>query len=66
MRTQSTPETPTNPARFRPHDARPAEETRRLDQLSADLDTLARWIDPDAADWIASNSRVIQVRSLRP
>ncbi|GAA1100438.1 MULTISPECIES: Abi family protein [Mycobacteriales] len=44
----------------------PAMETRRLDQLSADLDTLARWIDPDAADWIASVSRVSQVRSLRP
>lgn len=41
-------------------------ETQRLDQLSADLDTLARWIDPDAANWIASVSRVTQVRALRP
>ncbi|ODQ95660.1 hypothetical protein BFG51_03340 [Dietzia alimentaria] len=41
-------------------------ETRRLDQLSTDLDTLARWIDPGAADWIASVSRVSQVRLLRP
>ncbi|BAV24626.1 hypothetical protein CGBL_0129390 [Corynebacterium glutamicum] len=29
MRTQSTPETPTNPARFRPHDARPLSALRR-------------------------------------
>lgn len=46
--------------------ASPQIETQRLDDRSTDLDTLARWIDPDAADWIASVSRVGQVRAERP
>lgn len=42
------------------------EEVRRLDRLSVDLYTLARWIDPAAADWIVSVSRVVQIRQSRP
>lgn len=43
-----------------------AVEAQRLDRYDADLNKLARWIDPEAADWIASVSRVANVRRHRP
>lgn len=47
-------------------DTSAAIEAQRLDRYDSDLDILARWIDPDAADWISSVSRVASVRSARP
>lgn len=41
-------------------------ETGELDHYDARLSQVSRWIDPDAADWIASVSRVAHVRAQRP
>ncbi|KFI52219.1 hypothetical protein BBIA_0514 [Bifidobacterium biavatii DSM 23969] len=43
-----------------------ADENRYLDEQYANLDWIARSIDPKAADWIRSQSRVPLLRSLRP
>lgn len=47
-------------------DTNAAAEARRLDRYDTHLDTLARWIDPAAATWITSVSRVGTVRNQRP
>lgn len=41
-------------------------ESQRLDRYDTHLATLARWIDPQAERWIASVSRVADIRSRRP
>ncbi|MFC5222692.1 Abi family protein [Bifidobacterium leontopitheci] len=41
-------------------------EQRYLDEQCANLDWIARVIDPKAADWIRSQSRVTMVRAQRP
>lgn len=43
-----------------------SSEIRRLDRVDFALDKLARWIDPAAAEWIETNSRVALVRAARP
>lgn len=42
------------------------DEDARLDRAQQAIDLLARWVDPDAARWIAANSRVVDLRSSRP
>lgn len=42
------------------------EETRQLDQYAGALAWVAEKIDPEAAEWIASVSRVAMLRSERP
>ncbi|RSX53234.1 RNA-binding protein [Bifidobacterium goeldii] len=43
-----------------------AAENRYLDEQYANLDWIARVIDPKAADWIHNQSRVMMVRTERP
>ena len=43
-----------------------ADENRYLDGQCANLDWIARVIDPKAADWIHSQSRVKELRAKRP
>lgn len=42
------------------------EESRRLDKHLENIDWIAKRIDPDAAEWISSNSSVPAVRNERP
>lgn len=42
------------------------EEQRHLDFLAGSINWVAEKIDPDAARWIQSNSRVTEVRANRP
>lgn len=41
-------------------------EVRRLASYVTAIDTVARNINPDAADWIAAHSRVLDVIAQRP
>ena len=41
-------------------------ESKLLDAYADAIDWIARKIDPEAADWIRSNSRVADVRAQRP
>lgn len=47
-------------------DANISREKQKLDGYDAALDTVSRWIDPDAAEWIAGVSRIATIRAQRP
>lgn len=44
----------------------PLVEAAQLDAFDSALSQVARWIDGDAALWIAKNSRILGIRSRRP
>ncbi|MDK4246625.1 Abi family protein [Corynebacterium accolens] len=41
-------------------------ERAGLDHAQKAIRSLARWLDPDAAEWIVENSRVTDLRNIRP
>lgn len=41
-------------------------EDNRLDKIQNAIETVTRWINPDAAEWVAKNSRVTEIRKNRP